>query len=120
VPPRDELPKGEEKNKVVVKSVDPHAEETVVELDEWLIDFANLFRDQLGIDPDRCAPPLQPLQPLCSLWDCENSDDVRATGRCSNHLQVCRRSWRTGTLPFPCVSVAASIRASTIEHLALS
>lgn len=60
-PPRDELPQGEEKNKVVVKSVDPHAEETVVELDEWLIDFANLFRDHLQIDPDKCAAHTQQL-----------------------------------------------------------
>jgi hypothetical protein len=55
-PPKDELPRGDETSRVVVKSVDPHAEETVVELDEWLIDFANLFRDQLGVDPDKCAP----------------------------------------------------------------
>jgi hypothetical protein len=54
--PREEVPQGAETNKVVVKSVDPHAEETVVELDEWLIDFANLFRENLGIDPDKCAP----------------------------------------------------------------
>eukprot|EP00892_Ulva_mutabilis_P001101 jgi/Ulvmu1/10992/UM007_0172.1 len=51
--PREELPKGQEKSKVVVKSTDPHAEEMVVELDDWLIDFANLFRDQLSIDPDK-------------------------------------------------------------------
>jgi hypothetical protein len=25
----------------------------VYELDDWLIDFANLFRDHLGIGPDR-------------------------------------------------------------------
>jgi hypothetical protein len=53
--PREEIPQGEGTNKVVVKSVDPHAEETVVELDEWLIDFANLFRENLGIDPDKCV-----------------------------------------------------------------
>lgn len=53
--PKDEVPKGEERSKVVVKSPDMHAEEMVVELDDWLIDFANLFRDQLGIDPDKCA-----------------------------------------------------------------
>lgn len=58
--PREEMPKGQEKSKVVVKSTDPHAEEMVVELDDWLIDFANLFRDQLGIDPDKCAPLLHP------------------------------------------------------------
>ena len=62
--PRDELPQGEEKNKVVVKSVDPHAEETVVELDEWLIDFANLFRDHLQIDPDWHGP----LRRGTGLW----------------------------------------------------
>lgn len=61
--PREEVPKGQEKSKVVVKSTDPHAEEMVVELDDWLIDFANLFRDQLGIDPDKCASPLP--RPLC-------------------------------------------------------
>jgi hypothetical protein len=38
---------------VVVKSTDMHAEEMVVELDDWLIDFANMFRDHLGIDPDK-------------------------------------------------------------------
>lgn len=53
--PKDELPKGEERSKVVVKSTDMHAEEMVVELDDWLIDFANLFRDHLGIDPDKYA-----------------------------------------------------------------
>ena len=54
--PKEELPKGEERSKVVVKSTDMHAEEMVVELDDWLIDFANLFRDHLGIDPDKCVP----------------------------------------------------------------
>jgi hypothetical protein len=53
--PREEVPHGEETSRVVVKSVDPHAEETVVELDEWLIEFANLFRDQLNVDPDKCG-----------------------------------------------------------------
>jgi len=38
---------------VIVKSTDPLAEETVVELDDWLIDFANLFREHLGVDPDK-------------------------------------------------------------------
>jgi hypothetical protein len=71
--PKEELPKGEERSKVVVKSTDTHAEEMVVELDDWLIDFANLFRDHLGIDPDKCAPkpplpvarpaPRRPLRP---------------------------------------------------------
>ena len=35
----------------VVKAND-QAEE-VFELDDWLIDFANLFREHLGIGPDR-------------------------------------------------------------------
>lgn len=29
--------------------------EEVFELDDWLIDFANLFREHLGIGPDRLA-----------------------------------------------------------------
>ena len=53
--PKEELPREEMQSKVIVKSTDPLAEETVVELDDWLIDFANLFREHLGIDPDKCA-----------------------------------------------------------------
>lgn len=55
--PAEEVPKDDAKSKVIVKSTDPLAEETVVELDDWLIDFANLFRDHLGVDPDKCAAP---------------------------------------------------------------
>jgi hypothetical protein len=56
-PPKEEIPRTEQKTKVVVKSTDMHAEETVIELDEWLIDFANMWRDAMGIDPDKCAVP---------------------------------------------------------------
>ena len=70
--PKEELPKGEERSKVVVKSTDMHAEEMVVELDDWLIDFANLFRDHLGIDPDKCVtvPFLLPCSPNCVFLNC--------------------------------------------------
>lgn len=72
--PKEELPKGEERSKVVVKSTDMHAEEMVVELDDWLIDFANLFRDHLGIDPDKCDPVMSAdicsalLQPVEAMY----------------------------------------------------
>jgi len=29
------------------------AENEVYELDEWLVDFANLFKECLGIEPDK-------------------------------------------------------------------
>lgn len=30
-----------------------NVEDSVFEIDDWLIDFANLFRERTGIDPDR-------------------------------------------------------------------
>lgn len=35
------------------KENEPATSNEVYEIDEWLIDFANLFRDMTGIDPDR-------------------------------------------------------------------
>ena len=94
-PPKEELPKGEEKSKVVVKSPDPHADETVVELDDWLIDFANLFRDQLGIDPDKCAARSNAYAHMFALLSIAQAVAGVLVGRSSNPVCECFRIAQT-------------------------
>ena len=96
VAPKEERPEGTDTNKVVVKSADPHAEETVIELDDWLIEFANLFREQLGIDPDKCGLHRLSLESCASAGQClcisvavlENNWSLAASGPCG-HISLC-------------------------------